>query len=85
MPDRRGLSPLTAIIDKREKMIAYQLIDSLIGYVVVRQDEIRVEIRRRKDDGWLASFFVNLDDIVTFDSVGAEMTVAEIYLGINFK
>jgi Uma2 family endonuclease len=46
------LSPSTAPIDKREKMIAYTKIESLKEYVIVHQDRQRVEIYRRQSDGW---------------------------------
>ncbi len=45
------LSPSTAATDKREKLIAYKLIESLREYAIVWQDEMRVELHRRQNDG----------------------------------
>lgn len=79
------LSPSTAATDKREKLIAYKLIDSLQEYAVVWQDEKRVELHRRNDDGWLTSFFLQDTDEVEFPSIGLKTTVAEIYRNIKFE
>jgi Uma2 family endonuclease len=78
------LSPSTAATDKREKLIAYKLIDSLQEYAIVWQDEKRVEIHRRNDTGWLTFFLLQDTDEVEFASIGLKTTVAEIYRNIVF-
>lgn len=45
------LSASTARIDRREKLLAYQHLPSLQGYLIVEQDIQRVELYRR-DNGW---------------------------------
>jgi Uma2 family endonuclease len=45
------LSPGTAAIDRREKLIAYKKIASLREYVLVYQNKQRVELYRRNSDG----------------------------------
>ncbi|MGB3394782.1 MAG: Uma2 family endonuclease [Stenotrophomonas sp.] len=45
------LSASTARIDRREKLLAYQTLPSLQGYLIVEQDSQRVELYRR-DNGW---------------------------------
>lgn len=45
------LSESTARIDRREKLLAYQTLPSLQGYLIVEQDIQRVELYRR-DNGW---------------------------------
>lgn len=42
-------SPGTANIDRREKWAAYQRIQTLREYLIVDQDEIRIELRRREN------------------------------------
>jgi Uma2 family endonuclease len=78
-------SPSTAATDKREKLIAYKFIESLHEYAIVWQDEKRVELHRRKNDGWLIFFFLHDADEVEFDSIGLKTTVAEIYRNIVFE
>ncbi|QDX82643.1 hypothetical protein B9N43_16230 [Denitratisoma sp. DHT3] len=47
------LSTSTEAVDRREKLIAYRGIPSLQEYVLVAQDEARIEIHRRHGDiGW---------------------------------
>ncbi|MBS1792814.1 MAG: Uma2 family endonuclease [Acidobacteria bacterium] len=79
------LSPSTAATDKREKLIAYKLIDSLQEYAIVWQDELRVELHRRHRDGWLTFFHTQPEDAVLFTSIGLQTTVAGIYRGIPFE
>lgn len=78
------LSPSTAATDKREKLIAYKLIQSLQEYAIVWQDEMRVELHRRQNDGWLTFFYTQPDDEIQFTSVSFQTTVAEIYHNISF-
>src|SRR5206468_12167348 len=44
-------SPSTALIDKREKLLAYQILDSLCDYVLIAQDEMKVQVYRRVQSG----------------------------------
>lgn len=78
------LSPSTAHKDRREKLIAYKMIESLQEYAIVWQDEMRVELHRRNNDGWLTFFFTQTEDEVEFASVKHKTNVAEIYRGISF-
>lgn len=79
------LSPSTALTDKREKLIAYKLIESLQEYAIVWQEEMRVELHRRNGDGWLTFFYTQPEDEVEFASVNFQTNVSEIYRGINFN
>jgi Uma2 family endonuclease len=73
------LSPSTQATDKREKRINYQTIESLQEYVLVYQDEIKVEIYRRdSNDNWTVETLGKNDDL-TLDSVGLTLTMADIY------
>lgn len=78
------LSPGTAQIDRREKLIAYQKIESLVEYVLLHQDRQRFEMYRRGDDGdWLILTGESDDDLI-FASVGSgELTIpmSSIYEG----
>jgi Uma2 family endonuclease len=47
------LSPSTAQIDRREKLLAYRQILSLAEYMIVSQDSERIELYRRDADGHL--------------------------------
>lgn len=80
------LSPSTALTDKREKLIAYKLIDSLQEYAIVWQDEMRIELHRRQDsEKWLSLFFTNPNDEITFASIDFKTTLSKIYSKISFS
>lgn len=79
------LSPSTASTDKREKLIAYKLIESLQEYAIVWQDEMRIELHRRQNNGWLTFFYTQPEDEVEFSSINFHTTVAEIYRNIKFE
>lgn len=49
------LSPSTGDIDRRERLLAYKTIDSLNEYVIVYQDQRRVEIYKRVLRDWEVS------------------------------
>ena len=51
------LSPGTEAIDRREKMLAYRHIDSLVEYVLIDQERRWVEVYRRTDSGWVADLY----------------------------
>lgn len=78
------LSPSTALTDKREKLIAYKLIDSLQEYAIVWQNEMRIELHRRHSDGWLIFFYAQPEDEVELASINLRTTAAEIYRSIRF-
>ena len=73
------LSPSTQATDKREKRINYQTIESLQEYVLVSQDEIKVEVYRRDDNGNWTVEILGKDDDLQLDSVGLTLTMADIY------
>ena len=73
------LSDSTETTDKREKRINYQTIDNLQEYVLVSQDEIRVEIYRQDNNGdWTVETLGKNDDLA-LDSVRLTLTMADIY------
>jgi Uma2 family endonuclease len=45
------LSPSTEVIDRREKLLAYRALASLRYYLLVSQEQPRVEVYRRDPDG----------------------------------
>jgi Uma2 family endonuclease len=73
------LSNSTKTIDKREKRLNYQSIESLQEYVLVSQEEIKVEVYRQDDEGnWLLEI-LGKDDELQLTSVGLTLTMSDIY------
>ena len=73
------LSESTETTDRREKRINYQTIESLQEYVLISQDEIKVEIYRKDNKGnWTVETLGKYDNLA-LDSVGLTLTMADIY------
>ncbi|MFH7030640.1 MAG: Uma2 family endonuclease [Heteroscytonema crispum UTEX LB 1556] len=73
------LSNSTKTTDKREKRINYQSIENLQEYVLVSQEEIKVEVYRKDPQGnWLLEI-LGKDNELHLDSIGLTLTMADIY------
>jgi Uma2 family endonuclease len=77
------ISPSTERVDRHEKMVAYKSVPSLQEYVLVMQDEMRVEIYRRKDKEWKVLTFTGAEEQLQFASVDLSMSVSEIYRNVR--
>ena len=76
------LSPATEGTDRREKRLAYRRLASLWEYVLVSQDEARVEIHRRRGDiGWEKIEYAG-PETVELSSAGLEIDMRAIYEGV---
>lgn len=73
------LSRSTETTDRREKRINYQSIESLEEYVLISQNQIKVEMYRKDDDGNWSMKTLGENDTVSFSSVGLTLTMADIY------
>lgn len=82
------LSPSTRQTDKREKLRVYQQIPTVQEYIIVEQDEIKLEIHRRQPDGrWITYFYdqSDRDETIEFQSVGLQINLDEIYRRVRFE
>jgi Uma2 family endonuclease len=66
-------------IDRREKLLSYITLHSLQEYILVTQDEPRVEVYRRTQD-WLPEEYTQ--GTFRLDCVSAELSVAEVYADV---
>jgi Uma2 family endonuclease len=79
-------SPSTKHIDRREKLLFYQQMPSVLEYVVVDQHKMNVEVHRRQPNGgWITYYFNEPSDVVEFQSVGLTLPVTEIYRRVRFE
>jgi Uma2 family endonuclease len=80
------LSESTEAYDRGAKFEHYRLFDSLQEVVLVAQDRPRVEryTRQGTSSTWLMEEAVSLDDAIRLESLGLEIPLREIYLGIEF-
>lgn len=79
------LSATTEATDRREKLLAYRTLASLSEYVLISQDEARVEIHRRRGDiGWEKIEYFG-PETVELASVGLQIGMREIYEGVPIE
>jgi Uma2 family endonuclease len=80
------LSESTESYDRGKKFGHYRSIGSLMEYLLVAQDEYRVEQFVKQADGrWLLSDARSLEDIVALTSIPCELKLKEVYDRIAFS
>jgi len=80
------LSETTESYDRGKKFQHYRSIESLQEYVLVAQDEARIEKYVKRGDGfWLLSEAVGLDSAIEFSSIECRIALREVYDKINFS
>jgi Uma2 family endonuclease len=72
------LSPSTAMIDRREKLLNYRKLPSLQEYVLVDQERQWIEVYRRDVDGWLHQT-ATAGECVHLQSVDLTLAAADVY------
>jgi Uma2 family endonuclease len=78
------LSPTTERIDRHEKLLAYRNVPRLQEYVLVSQDEMRIELHRRQDDGqWTLETFTQPEESFAFKSVELSLIVGDVYRNVR--
>jgi Uma2 family endonuclease len=73
------LSESTEAYDRGRKFAHYQRMASLKEYVLVAQDELRVDRFTRRGDEWVLSSWQKLEDSLSLSSLGCEIPLAEVY------
>ena len=72
------LSPSTRHWDEITKLRVYQTIPSLMEYVLVSQDIVRVMVFRRVENLWTSAIY-SLGDNIHFESIGLIVSVEKMY------
>lgn len=79
------LSDSTEGKDRGKKLKLYLKLDSLREYILISQDEPRIDKIFRKDDGtWTMSIVEGLGDWLEIESIDCRLAMAQIYNGIKF-
>lgn len=78
------LSPSTESYDRNEKFRSYRSLPSLTEYVLVAQDEVRVEQHLRQRPGrWVMTESTSLDDDIELSSIDVKLRLESIYRGVE--
>ncbi|MFM8331589.1 MAG: Uma2 family endonuclease [Candidatus Methylumidiphilus sp.] len=73
------LSPSTEANDRGEKFAEYRRIPSLREYVLVKQDQPRIEHYARQGAGWFLTVAEGLDASVALEAIGCTLELREVY------
>jgi len=80
------LSDSTEKYDRGKKFAHYQRIESLREYVLISQDEARIEcFTRQPDDRWMLSKAEGLEDAITLESIDCTLPLTEVYARVRFE
>jgi Uma2 family endonuclease len=79
------LSPSTEYYDRIVKFQRHRGIESLQDYILVAQDEIRIEQYTRRDaNTWTVRDYLNAEEVLAIPSIGVSVPLAAIYDRIEF-
>jgi Uma2 family endonuclease len=80
------LSPSTALVDRNEKLREYRQLPSLQEYLLISQNEPRIERFLRQEAGnWLYTEVVGLDDRISLPSIACILALSEVYQKVAFE
>jgi len=80
------LSPSTSGYDRGDKFRYYRSIPQLKHYFLVSQSEILIEsYTKTAENNWLLQEYTPERGILSLDSLGISLNLADIYEGINFN
>jgi len=78
------LSPSTASYDRIKKFSYYRMISTLAEYLLISQDEYKVEQYVKQPDGrWLLSDIGSLEGVVELASIQCTLGLADIYAKVE--
>ena len=80
-----ALSPSTADFDRSTKLMYYQSLPSLRGYLIVHQYGFQIEAYTRAKDSWPHRTYNSINDVIALDMIGCHLPLSEIYRGIAFS
>jgi Uma2 family endonuclease len=72
-------SKSTGSYDRFAKAVCYRTIESLTEYLLVSQEEYRVEQYVKQGDGWLLSDVRSLESVVELKSIGCSLALVDVY------
>lgn len=80
------LSPSTIETDRLLKLDEYRQIASVQEYLIIAQDNVRVEHHQRQSESsWLYTDVLELDSTITLTSLNCTLSLKDIYQRITFE
>ncbi len=79
-------SSTTNTVDKTKKVESLLAMDSIRECVLLKEDEMRVEhYARQNQKQWIYRIYNEREDVVSMESIGCKVGLAEIYAQIKFR
>ena len=70
--------------DKTDKLESYLAMESIRECVLIREDDMRVEhYSKQNPKQWIFRIYNDREDVLTLDSVGCKISLAEIYAQVR--
>ena len=80
------LSPSTSGYERGDKFRYYRSIPQLNQYLLVSQEEILIEsYSKTSENNWLLQEYTPARGIISLDSLGISLNLADIYEGVDFN
>lgn len=79
------LSDSTESYDRGEKFARYRQLESLQEYILISQDQVRVEHYLRQGEQWSLSEFSALDNMLSLVSIEAKLSLGQIYRFVELE
>lgn len=76
------LSPSTQVFERGDKFKDYQQIETLEEYVLISQERMRVECRRRTRSGWETVIY-EVGEQISFKSIDLDVAIERLYTGVE--
>ena len=70
--------------DRVDKLDFYFDLSSIEAYLIVDQDRLRADLYSRAENGWFVRVFNQPDDVIPLAALNCEVTLANVYRGIEF-
>jgi len=79
-------SSQTNTVDKSKKVESFLEMESIRECILLKEDEMRVEhYARQNQKQWIYRIYNERDDVVSMESIGCKIGLAEIYAQIKFR
>ena len=79
------LSPSTELYDRGEKFASYRQLESLMDYILISQDKVRLEHYVRHGKFWMLSEESHLANSITIESIACSLPLSEVYARVEFS
>ena len=79
------ISNATNTLDKTQKIEAFLALESIREFVLVKEDEMRIEhYAKQNAKQWIYKIYNERDDILSMESINCKVSLSELYAQVKF-